>query len=71
MSLIFVKRSGDESSQKVISTFLKRVKKTNLVNRKRKTQFHSKQASSLAKKKKAVRTAKYLEQQVILSKSAK
>jgi hypothetical protein len=69
--MILVKKNADESSQKVISTFLKRVKKSNLVARKRKTRYHSKGISKLEQKKKAIRTAKWLEKQKILSRTAK
>jgi hypothetical protein len=69
--MIYVKRNQEESSQKVISTFLKRVKKSNLVNRKRKTQFANKQISDLEKKRKAIRRASYAAKQTILARTAK
>jgi hypothetical protein len=50
--MITVKRHGEDSSQKVISNFLKRVKKSNLVARKRKTQFVPAKLSPLRKKRK-------------------
>jgi hypothetical protein len=58
--MIIVNRKPDENSQKVTSNFLKRVKKFNLVARKRKTQVRVKALSHLQKKKKAVMTANYL-----------
>ena len=69
--MIHVKRSPEESSQKAISMFLKRVKKFNLVARKRKTTFAAKPPTHLQKKRKAIRKANYLEQQKISSKSSK
>jgi GMP synthase PP-ATPase subunit len=69
--MIYVKRNQEESSQKVISTFLKRVKKSNLVNRKRKTQFATKPISDLEKKRKAIRSAEYAVKQSILARTAK
>lgn len=50
--MIIVKRKNDDNSQKVVSTFLRRVKKSNLVARLRKSKHHGKQ-SPLAKKKAA------------------
>ncbi|NJK70865.1 MAG: hypothetical protein HC932_01160 [Thermales bacterium] len=47
--MITVKRKPDESSQKVASNFLKRVKKSNLIARKRKTQITTKPLSHLQK----------------------
>lgn len=69
--MILVKRTTDDSSQKVISTFLKRVKKSNLVARKRKTQHKNKPLSDLQKKRKAVRKAEYLAKQSILQRVGK
>jgi len=69
--MIVVKRNNDESSQKVVSTFLKRVKKYNLVARKRKTKFSAKPASHLQKKRKAIRSAEYEARQKIVSRVTK
>ena len=69
--MIYVKRNADESSQKVISSFLKRVKKSNLVSRRRKTQVATKPLSYLKRKKKAMRIAKYAEKMVILNRTSK
>lgn len=52
--MISVKRNSEESNQKVINTFSKRVKKSNLVARKRKTQFAPAKLSPLRKKRKAL-----------------
>jgi hypothetical protein len=69
--MIYVKRNSDESSQKVVGQFLKRVKRYNLINRSRKTQFRSKPLSHLKKKQKAVSKAAYLRQQEIDARSAR
>lgn len=69
--MIKVKRNSDESSQKIVGAFLKRIKKFNLISRKRKTQFNSKPISHLKKKRKAVSKAAYLREQEIKSRSAR
>ncbi len=69
--MILVKRNQEDSSQKVISTFLKRVKKSNLVARKRKIQHLVKPLSKLQKKIKAVRKAAYLAKQEIVERIGK
>lgn len=68
--MIYVKRNPEESSQKIVGSFLKRVKKYNLIARKRKTQNHAKPLSHLQKKRKAIRKAVYLEKQEIVARSA-
>jgi hypothetical protein len=57
--MIVVKRNTEDSSQKVLSTFVKRVKKSNLVARMRKIKHYSKALSHLQKKRKAIRGAEY------------
>jgi len=52
--MIHTTKHNDESSQKVISNFIKRVKKYNLVARKRKTQVVTKDLSYLKRKRKAI-----------------
>lgn len=69
--MIHVKRTTDESSQKIIGSFLKRVKKFNLIARKRKTQNYSKPISTLRKKQKAIRQAIYKQKQEIIARIAK
>jgi hypothetical protein len=69
--MIFVKRTGETTSQKVITAFIKRAKKYNLVARKRKTTNFTKAISELQKHRKAVRKAKYLEAQLSGAKLAK
>jgi hypothetical protein len=69
--MILVKRNQEDSSQKVISGFLKRVKKSNLVARKRKTQHNTKPLSDLEKRRKAVRKSAYLANQIITEKVGK
>lgn len=59
--MIVVKRTSEDSSQKVVSTFLKRVKKSNLVARKRKIQFQAPKLSPLRKKRKALSRIDYQE----------
>lgn len=61
--MITVKRGSEETSQKVIASFLKRVKKSNLVARVRKTKFKSKDLSPLQKKRKALMKVRYQESQ--------
>jgi hypothetical protein len=69
--MIYVKRTGEATSQKVLASFLKRVKKFNLVARKRKTKYHLKKTSALQQHRKAIRKARYLEEITKGSKLAK
>jgi hypothetical protein len=69
--MIFVQRKKDESSQKTVSVFLKRAKKSNVVARSRKTQFRTKKLSDLEKKRKAMRIADYAEKKIVLDKISK
>jgi hypothetical protein len=69
--MIKVTRSGDETSQKIIGIFLKRVKKSNLVARKRKTQIAEAKMSYFKRHTKAVRKQKWLSEQIIRDKSGK
>jgi hypothetical protein len=69
--MIYVKRNSDETSQKVVGSFLKRVKKFNLISRKRKTQYHSKPLSHLKKKTKAVKKSQFLAAKEIAARSAR
>ncbi len=58
--MISVKKSSpDDTTQKIINFFLKRVKKSNLVARKRKTQFKASVLSPLRKKQKALQKIAY------------
>ena len=59
--MILVKREKDETTQKVVNTFMKRAKKANIVARARKTQVNPEIPSHLAKKKKKLKQVKYLE----------
>lgn len=52
--MIHVKKRSEDSTQKVITTFLKRVKKSNLVSRKRKTQFAASKPTKHRRKQKAL-----------------
>lgn len=61
--MILVKRSPDSTSQKVVATFLKRVKKYNLIARKRKTRYWVKPPTKRQLRIKAIRKAQYLEKQ--------
>ena len=58
--MIFVTRKEGENSSKVVSTFLKRVKKSNLIARSRKTRTFSKKRTARIAKEKAIKTDKYL-----------
>jgi hypothetical protein len=69
--MIKVVRSGDETSQKIIGVFLKRVKKSNLVARKRKTQFMQEHFSYYRRNQKAVKREKWLAAQAIREKIGK
>ncbi len=69
--MIFVKKNREDSNQKVVSLFLKRVKKSNLIARKRKTKHTEKPLSDLEKKRKAMRQANYLENQTVLDRLSK
>ena len=59
--MIYVKRHSGDSSQKVVSLFLKRVKKRKLVAHKRNTTYWTKPISDLKKKRKAIRKASFLQ----------
>lgn len=61
--MILVKKTADSTSQKVVATFLKRVKKYNSIARKRKTRYWVKPPTKRQQKIKAVRKAQYLEKQ--------
>ncbi len=69
--MIFIKKNSEITTQKLVSLFIKRVKKSNLVARKRKTANYIKPISKLQQHRKAVRKAKYLEAQVSGTKLAK
>jgi hypothetical protein len=69
--MITVRRQTEDTPQKVVSTFLKRVKKSNLVSRKRKIQILIKPLSHLEKKRKAMRKFKYLATQTLADKIGK
>lgn len=69
--MITVKRGSEDSSQKVVASFLKRVKKSNLIARARKTKFSSKKPSYLKKKRKALSKVKYKEDQSLRDKVGK
>jgi len=69
--MIYVQRNPEESSTKLVGSFLKRVKKYNLISRKRKTQYHSKPLSKLKKKQKAVKKAQYLADREIAARSSR
>jgi ribosomal protein S21 len=61
--MIYVLRNEGDSATKVVSMFMKRSKKANVVARARKTKYFAKPLSHLKKKTKAINTAKYLENQ--------
>jgi hypothetical protein len=58
--MIFVTRKEGESSTKVVGNFLKRVKKSNMMQRARKTQNHTKKRTARIAKEKALKTVKWL-----------
>ncbi len=57
--MIKVKRTEGDTDAKLIARFMKRVKLSNLVARKRKTRYLTKPPSKLQKKRKAIRRANY------------
>lgn len=61
--MIYVTRQEGDSLTKVVSTFMKRSKKANVVARGRKTKHFSKKISHLKKKVKAINIANYAEAQ--------
>lgn len=69
--MILVKKTGDMTTQKVISTLIKRAKKFNLVSRKRKTARWNGKISDLVVKRKAIKKMKYLKDLENNSKLAK
>jgi hypothetical protein len=69
--MITVKRHQEETSQSLIGKFLKRIKKSNLVSRKRKIETLVKPKSHLQKKRKALRMAKYAENLSLIERMGK
>lgn len=69
--MIHTTKHNDESSQKVISNFIKRVKKYNLVSRKRKTQVLTKPLSYLRRKRKALSRITFETKKKMAEKTAK
>ncbi len=69
--MIYVKRGQNDTPQKVIGAFLKRVKKSSLVARKRKTKHYSKPSSDLVKKRKALMRAGYEAKRELLERIGK
>jgi hypothetical protein len=69
--MIVVKRQGEATTQKVISTLIKRVKRYNTVARKRKTANWNGVPSKLKAKLKAIKKANYLANQANKSTLAK
>lgn len=69
--MIYVKKGQDDTSQKTVANFLKRVKKSNLVARARKTKYQTKKPTKLQAKRKALRKAEYEEKQALRDKIGK
>jgi len=69
--MITVQRQETQTSQKVVSTFLKRVKKSNTMARLRKSRYYSKALSTLKKKRKAISTAKYKSEEELIRRVGK
>ncbi len=61
--MIYVSRQEGDSTTKVVSKFMKRSKKANVVARARKTKHFTKAISHLKKKTKAMNSANYAEKQ--------
>lgn len=66
--MIYVNRQANEN---VVSAFMKRVKKFNLVSRKRKTQVEPPKLSKLRKKRKALQKIAYDTKKKMLEKVSK
>jgi hypothetical protein len=66
--MIYVNRQANEN---VVSAFMKRVKKFNLVSRKRKTQVEPPKLSKLRKKRKALQKIAYDAKKKMLEKVSK
>lgn len=60
--MIYVTRKEGESSTKVVGSFLKRVKRSNMISRSRKTRYFSKKRTERIQKEKALKTVKYLKE---------
>ncbi len=60
--MIKVKKGQDDTTQKVINSFLKRVKKFNLIARVRKSKFKTKPASQSKKRAKKLAQVQYLKE---------
>lgn len=71
--MIYVKRQPDSTTQKVTSIFVKRVKKSNLVQRVRKTQnwIKDKMKSKLFRRRRAIRIALYATKAELLERMGK
>jgi hypothetical protein len=69
--MIKVVRTGEETSQKIIGVFLKRVKKSNLIARKRKTQIMAPHMSYFKRHSKAIKREKFLADRIIAEKVGK
>ena len=68
--MIQITRSDDDSSQKLVSKFMRRVKKANLVARLRKTRYHKKKSVNGQKrvaKERAMRMMKWAEENKYVS----
>lgn len=69
--MILVKRQPDTTSQKVAATFIKRIKKSGLVARVRKTQNWVKGKSKLLVKQRAIRIFEYNKKAELLERMGK
>lgn len=69
--MILVKRQPDTTTQKVAATFIKRVKKSGLVARVRKTQNWIKPKSKLLQKQRAIRIFEYNKKAELLERMGK
>lgn len=69
--ILVTRHNSEDTSQKIISGFLKRTKKFNLVARKRKTQFFPAKVSKLRRKRKALQRIAYENKQKLIEKIAK
>jgi|GEM_PF-1979769 len=69
--MILVKRQGEATSQKVISSFQKRAKKYNIIARKRKTQHFLPAPSKLVQKRKAIRMNEWFKNSQAVDKNAR
>ncbi len=69
--MIYVQRKSEDSDAKVVGKFMRRVKQSSIVARKRKTRYRTKKASHLVKKRKAIGRDNYERMQDFLMRTGR